>query len=114
MSIMQKLFDLFARKSLWAAALAAILFSAGPPLHAQHLTRCQRRTIHAEHELHEAIYRYGYASRQADRRRYQLHEAREHCWMASHRWWDEHAHRWHHEHDWDDHDHDHRITVSVR
>jgi hypothetical protein len=31
---------------------------------------------------------------------------REHCWNASHRWWDEHEHRWHTEHDWDDHDHD--------
>src|ERR1700752_5332943 len=49
----------------------------------------------------------GCQSEQAERRRHELHDARERCWNVNHRWWDEHEHRWHTDHDWDDHDHDH-------
>jgi len=46
-------------------------------------------------------------ARQADHERRELHAARERCWRESHQWWDEHEHRWRHERDWDEHDHDH-------
>ena len=90
-----------------AAALAGFLmFTAVPPVRADY-DDCQRRVGRAEHRLHEAIERHGYRSRQAARRRHELRDARERCWRASHRWWDEHERRWHTERDWDDRDHDH-------
>ena len=89
-----------------AVLTAALFLTAVPRLHAEDYDRCQRRVAHADHELHEAIERHGRHSPQADRKRHELHEARERCWSASHRWWDEHEHRWHTEHDWDEHDHD--------
>ena len=67
---------------------------------------CQKRIINADHKLHEAVEHHGWESKQAGRARHELREAREHCWNASHRWWDEDGHRWHTERDWDDHDHD--------
>jgi len=44
-------------------------------------------------------------SKQADRARHELHDARERCWNERHRWWDEDGHRWRSDRDWDDHDH---------
>jgi hypothetical protein len=85
---------------------AVLLFTAVPRLHAEDYDRCQRRIAHADRELHLAVERHGRHSPQADRKRVELHEAREHCWSAYHRWWDEDAHRWHTERDWDEHDHD--------
>jgi hypothetical protein len=96
----------FGKVALAAAALAGFLVLTGtPPLRADR-DDCQRRIAHADHKLHEAIEHHGYQSRQADRSRHELHEARERCWSASHRWWDEHERRWHTDRDWDDHDHD--------
>ena len=68
-----------------AVLTAVLLFSLAPRLHAEDMDRCQRRIVHAEHELHEA---------------------RERCWREQHRWWDEHEHRWRTDRDWDEHDHD--------
>jgi hypothetical protein len=91
--------------TLTAAALAGLLMFAGAPrLRAD--DDCQRRIAKADHRLHEAIEHHGYRSEEAEHRRRDLHELRERCWKANHRWWDEHEHRWHAEHDWDDHDHD--------
>ena len=93
--------------SLAAAALAAVLlFAAAPPLRADN-HNCQHRIAVADHHLDQAVARHGWRSRQADRARHELRQARENCWNANHRWWDEHEHRWHTERDWDDHDHDH-------
>jgi hypothetical protein len=94
----------FGTTALAAAALAGFLmFTAAPSLRADD---CQHRIARADHRLHEAVEHHGYASPQAERARHELHEAREWCWSARHRWWDEHEHRWHTERDWDDHDHD--------
>jgi len=79
---------------------------AAPRAHAEDQDRCQRRIVHAEHELHEAIEHHGRHSKQAEHERRELHAARERCWNENHRWWDEHEHRWHQERDWDEHDHD--------
>lgn len=87
------------------ALAGCLLFTGAPQLRADD-DDCQRRVARADHRLHEAIEHHGPASRQADRRRQELHEARERCWNSSHRWWDEHEHRWHSDRDWDDHDHD--------
>jgi hypothetical protein len=94
--------------SLLTGALltAALLFPAVSRLHAEDQDRCQRRIVHAEHELHEAIEKHGRHSAKADHERRELHAARERCWRERHRWWDEHEHRWHTERDWDEHDHD--------
>jgi hypothetical protein len=67
---------------------------------------CQKRTIKADHKLHEAIEKHGPDSPDARHWREELATARSYCWEHGHRWWDEDAHQWRTEH-WDDHDHDH-------
>lgn len=89
-----------------AIAAAMVLFTGVPRAHAESEEECQHRIAHADHELHEAIERFGPESRQAEHERHELHEARERCWREHRRWWDEDAHRWHDQHDWDDRDHD--------
>jgi len=91
---------------LAGAALAGFLLFAGTPRLRADDDDCQRRIARADHRLHEAIEHHGRESKQADKARHELHDAREYCWSRAHRWWDEHEHRWHSEHDWDDHDHD--------
>ena len=98
--------SLFGNTALAAAALAGVLMLTGAPRLSADDGDCQRRIARADHRLHEAIEHHGYRSEQAERRRHELHEARERCWNAHHRWWDEDAHRWHAERDWDDHDHE--------
>ncbi|HEX9110196.1 MAG TPA: hypothetical protein VF845_01865 [Terriglobales bacterium] len=98
--------SLFGKTALAAAALAGFLMFAGVPSLRADNDDCQRRVARADHRLHEAISHYGYRSRQAERRRHELREARERCWNRSHRWWNEHERRWHTDRDWDDHDHD--------
>jgi len=70
---------------------------------------CQKRTIKADHNLHEAIAKHGPDSPQAAHWRSELAAARSFCWDHDHRWWDEDAKRWHSEHDWDERDHDHDL-----
>jgi hypothetical protein len=100
------------RSAKRASLLSAIVLTASlflttiPQLHAEDYDRCQRRVIHAEHDLHEAIERHGRHSAQADHERRELRATRERCWRERHRWWDEHEHRWHTERDWDEHDYD--------
>jgi len=89
-----------------AILTAALLFTVAPRLHAEDIDRCQRRIVHAEHELHEAIERHGRNSRQANHERRELHNARERCWSERQQWWDEHDHRWHKDRDWNERDHD--------
>ena len=103
---MGHILDSFFRRAAFAAAILAgcVMFLGAPRLRAN--DDCQRRIAKADHKLHEAIEHHGYRSEQAERRRRVLHEVREHCWNANHRWWDEHEHRWHADRDWDEHDHD--------
>ncbi len=98
--------SLFGKTALAAVALIGFLMFTGAPRLRADRDDCQRRVARADHRLHEAIEHHGYRSEQAERRRHELHEARERCWSARHRWWDEHEHRWHTERDWDDRDHD--------
>lgn len=94
-------------KSLISLAAGAVLLFAIPSsLRAETVEHCQRRIVHAEHELHEAIRRHGSHSWRANHERRELHNARERCWREHQEWWDEHEHRWHKERDWDEHDHD--------
>ncbi len=95
------------RKLFFVVTALAFSFCAATPLvRAESQEHCQRRIVHAEHDLHEAIERYGRHSARADHERRELHAARERCWRERHQWWDEHEHRWHTERDWDEHDHD--------
>jgi hypothetical protein len=97
----------FGRLVLATAAMVGLLAFAGAPrASAETYDSCQRRIAKADHRLHEAIEHHGWESRQADRARHELREARERCWRERHRWWDEDGHRWRTDRDWDDHDHD--------
>jgi hypothetical protein len=89
-----------------AAFLGMLAFAGAPRASAEGYDSCQRRIAKADHRLHEAVEHHGWNSRQADRARGELHEARERCWNEHRRWWDEDGHRWHSDRDWDDHDHD--------
>jgi hypothetical protein len=96
----------FRTTTLAAAVLAGFLmFTAAPLLRADEHD-CQRRIAKADRKLDQAVAHHGPRSHQAEKARHDLHEAREHCWQANHRWWDEREHRWHTERDWDDNDHD--------
>jgi hypothetical protein len=88
-----------------AAFLAALLFVGAPVVRADE--DCQKRIGKADHKLHEAIEHHGPQSVQAEHWRHELAEARAYCYEHERRWWDEDAHRWHTDRDWDDHDHDH-------
>jgi hypothetical protein len=97
----------FGRVALATIAMTGLLAFATTPRALADADDCQRRIARADHKLHEAAERHGWDSRQADHWRHELHDARERCWRDYHRWWDEDAHRWRTDHDWDDHDHDH-------
>lgn len=98
---------LFGKLASATAALVALIVLIGVPQLRADNDDCERRIAHADHKLHEAVEHHGYQSKQAERARHELREAREHCWNTNHRWWNEDEHRWHTERDWDDHDHDH-------
>ena len=83
----------------------ALIFGASSVVRAD--DDCQKRTIKADHNLHEAIEKHGPHSPQAEHWRSELAEARSYCYEHNHRWWDEDARRWHSDKDWDDHDHEH-------
>ena len=97
--------SLFISRLLTGATMAGVLLFAGMPRAAADNDDCQRRTAQANHKLHEAIEHHGYNSRQAEHWRNKLREVRERCWRERAQWWDEDGHRWHHDRDWDDHDH---------
>ena len=98
----------FGKATLAAVALTGFLALTGAPrLRADDDNHCQRRVAKADHKLHEAAEHHGWNSRQAEHARYELRQAREHCWNGYHKWWDEDGRRWHTDRDWDDHDHDH-------
>jgi hypothetical protein len=106
-TFLTRIIKLFGKTLLAAAVLGGFLLLAGAPRAAADEGECQHRLAKADHKLHEAVEHHGWNSKQADRARHDLHEARERCWNRYHKWWDEHAHRWHTDRDWDDHDHDH-------
>ena len=97
----------FGTTFLGAAALAAFLLFTSTPLLRADDHHCQRHVAQPDHKLDQAVARHGWQSRQAERARHDLREARERCWNSNHRWWDEHERRWHTERDWNDNDHDH-------
>jgi hypothetical protein len=96
----------FLKASLTASVLAGFfVFTTAAPL-VKAGDECQERLAKIDHNLHEAIEHHGAHSSQADHWRHELHEQREKCYSANHRWWDEDNHRWHTDRDWDEHDHD--------
>ncbi|MGB7437006.1 MAG: hypothetical protein WBR26_08315 [Candidatus Acidiferrum sp.] len=92
-------------------ALAPLVFAGALTFATASVVRadddCQKRTIKADHNLHQAIAKHGPQSPEAEHARQQLSDARHYCWQHDHRWWDEDAHQWHDQQDWNDHDHDH-------
>src|SRR5271166_1917030 len=90
-----------AKSAIPVALLAGMLFfTAVPRAHAESEEDCQKRVARADQLLHVAIEKNGPQSPDAERRRQELHEARERCWNEFHKWWDEDQHRWHDQHDW--------------
>ena len=96
----------FLLKVAVCGSLLAGCLALTPVPRAEAADGCQKRLIHADHELHRAIEKHGYESSQAEHWRHELREARTWCWEHGHRWWNEDEHRWHSDRDWDDHDHD--------
>jgi hypothetical protein len=90
---------------LGTGVLAAGISLFGGPTEAR-ADDCQERIVRADHQLHEAVHRHGWQSKQADHARHELREARQYCWEHGHRWWNVEEDRWHTDRDWDDHDHD--------
>ncbi|HUI52799.1 MAG TPA: hypothetical protein VLX60_13510 [Terriglobales bacterium] len=86
------------------AMSVAFLFAGVTAIHAD--DDCQKRIIKADRKLHEEAAKHGWESSQAEHWRHELADARAYCWDHYHRWWDEDAHRWHDQRDWDEHDHD--------
>jgi hypothetical protein len=93
------------------SVLAPIVFAGALMLASAAIVRadndCQKRTIKADHNLHEAIAKHGPQSPEAEHWRSELAAARSYCWGHNHRWWDEDTHSWHSEQDWNAHDHSH-------
>ena len=87
------------------AVLAGLFAVTAPRVRAD--DDCQRETARIDHKLHEAIKHDGPDSEDADHWRHELAEQRQGCWDKEHKWWDEDAHQWRTDHNWDDHDHDH-------
>jgi hypothetical protein len=71
----------FRKAGLLAAALCGFLIVGGaaPAQARPRDERCELRIHRAEEKLEQAIHRHGPNSRQAQKRRHQLDEAREHC-----------------------------------
>lgn len=77
---------IFGKTLAATAVLCGFLLFAGAPGAAAHgPDKCYRRIARAERKLEKAIVRHGYYSRQAERRRYELRETRERCWLESSR-----------------------------
>jgi hypothetical protein len=97
----------FSKSTMLVTAFFGFLMLFGAPVsRADHNTNCQRRIVRADHKLHEAAEHHGWRSREAERARRNLREARQGCYTRHHEWWDEHGRRWRSERDWDEHDHD--------
>ena len=94
---------------LSTAAVAALLMSAAAPqarADDDH-DKCRHRVEKAEHRLDSAIRKYGERSEQAQQRRHDLNEEREHCFSQYHGYWSGQDRRWHDQRDWDDHHDEH-------
>jgi hypothetical protein len=74
---------------------AMLLVGVVPSAHADERDRCRRRIEKIEARLDHEVARHGEHSPQADARRHELREEREHCWNAYHAYWDGHDHQWH-------------------
>jgi hypothetical protein len=94
-------------RNLWKMTMAALLLNAmlfvvaPPSARADDRDRCRQRIEKIEQRLDHEIARHGEHSPQADARRHQLREEREHCWNTYHSWWNGHDHQWHNDRDWD-------------
>ena len=112
MKIAQKSATLGTGLLIAAICSALWLTTAAPRARADdNREKCRHRIERAEAKLDKAIHQHGEQSSQAQSRRHELNEEREHCWSAYHVWWNGMERKWHSERDWDhddrDHEHDH-------
>jgi hypothetical protein len=68
--------------------------------------KCQHRIEKAEARLSEAIHDHGEHSAEAEKRRHELNDEREHCWQVNHAWYSAQDRQWHSDHDWDHDNHE--------
>jgi hypothetical protein len=71
--------SLMQRTTAVAIVLSGLLLGGAAPLRADRRDDCRRDIHRAEWNLRRAIDRHGEGSRQAERRRHELHEVRERC-----------------------------------
>ena len=64
--------------------LSGLLFGTAMPLRADGHEECEKQIHKAEKELHKAIEKHGEGSREADFRRHELDEVRDHCRHKEH------------------------------
>jgi hypothetical protein len=95
--------NLFGKFALSSVALAGVMMFSGTPRALA--DDCQKNIAKADHDYHEAMQKHGYNSKEADHERAELREAREKCWNANKKWWDEDSRSWRTSRDWDDNDH---------
>jgi hypothetical protein len=62
-----------------ALLLGCAMMLSGAGVLQAHAESCEKRVHKAEHNLSEAVRKHGEHSRQAEQRRHQLEEARQHC-----------------------------------
>jgi hypothetical protein len=70
---------MFAKTILCALLAMTLLSGLATPARADRDDKCQRDIHKAEENLEKAVHKYGEHSRQAEDRRHQLEEVREHC-----------------------------------
>jgi len=78
---------MFGKGLLFGALAVSLLGGLAIPARADrddHHERCERDVRKAERNLDNAIHKHGEHSRQAEKRRHELEEARERCHMGDH------------------------------
>jgi hypothetical protein len=79
------MFDNVFAKSLFRAVLALTFLASTLPAHARDRDdKCHRQIQKAEQNLDNAVRKHGERSRQAEKRRQQLEQARQRCHMEDH------------------------------
>ena len=95
----QQNYGKWGKSILMAFVMTAFLaFTAAPRVHADERSACQHAIEKAEARLDDAIAKRGEHSHEAEERRHELNDERQHCWDKYHEWWNGRDHEWHKDH----------------
>jgi hypothetical protein len=89
--------SVFGRTTAVVLVLGGLVLGGAVPVRADHHEECEHRMHQAEWRLHRAIERHGEGSPEAEHRRHQLEEIREHCGYYDHHRRHEEEREEHHE-----------------